>query len=130
MLEKLCESLLSDQTEELAENGIEKLAENNPDDAAELINKINKMIKTKKNNVLMIAYQHGKIFKSFITDNKFINAVTKFEISKATINFKISMVKFIEEYPKMWKSWISLYYLRNNFKLTREVCKEHASEFQ
>ena len=78
----------------------------------------------------MIAYQQGKTFKKFITDNKFINAVTKFEISKATINFKIAIVKFIDEYPKMRKLCISLYYLKNNFKLIREVCQEHASEFQ
>ena len=106
----MCESVLSKQTEsdgteELAENGIEKLAENvkNPDDPADLINKMNKMIRTKKNTILMIAYQQGKILKKFITNNKFINAVTKFEISKATINFKIGVVKFIDEYPKMRK---------------------------
>ena len=85
-------------TKKLAENGIEKLAENvkNPDDAVELIKKMDKMINTKKSNILIIAYQQGKIFKKFKTDNKFINAVTKFEISKATINFKIAIVKFIE----------------------------------
>ena len=61
----------------------------------------------------MIAYQQGKIFKKFITNNKFINAVTKFEISKATINFKIGVVKFIDEYPK---SCISLCYLKNTLE--------------
>ena len=137
ILEKLCKSVLSEQTEtdvteELAENGIEKLAENvkNPDDAAELINKMTKMIKTKKNNILMIAYHQGKIFKKFITDKKFINAVTKFEISRATINFKTAIVKFIDEYPKMRKSCISIYHLQNNFRIIKEVGQEHASEFQ
>ena len=69
ILEKLYELVLSEETEsedneKLAENGIEKLAENvkNPDDAAELIKKMDKMIKTKKNKILMIAYQQGKIF--------------------------------------------------------------------
>ena len=97
----MSEQTESEGIEELTENGIEKLAENvkNPDYAAELINKMNKMIRTKKNNILMIAYQQGKISKKLITDNKFINAVTKFEISKATINFKIGIVKFIEDYP-------------------------------
>ena len=78
----------------------------------------------------MIAYQQGKIFKKFITNNKFINAVTNFEIGKATTNFKIGIVKFIDEYPKMWKSCISLYYLKNNFRIIKQVCQEHASEFQ
>ena len=133
--EKLCESILIEQTEskstkKLAENGIEKLAEDvkNPDDAVKLIKKMDKMIKTKKNNILMIAYQQGKIFKKFKTDNKFINAVTKSEISNATINFKIGIVKFIDEYPNMRKSCISLYYLKN--RIIKSVCQEHASEFQ
>ena len=73
---------------------------------------MDEIIKTKKNNILMIAYWQGKIFKRFKTDSKFINAVTKFEIGKATINFKIGIVKFIDEYPKMQKACISLYYLR------------------
>ena len=114
------ESILSEQTES---EGTERLAENvkNPDDAAELNKKMDKMIKTKKNNILMIAYQQGKIFKKFKTDNKFINAVTK---------FKIGTVIFIDESPKTWKSCISLYYLKNNFRVIKKVCQEHASKFQ
>ena len=126
----MCESISSEQnesegTEDLAENGIEKLAEKvkNPDDAAELINKINNMIKTKKKNIFMIAYQQVKIFKNFITDNKFIKVVTEFEIIKATINFEIGILKFIDPYPKMRKSCISLYYLKNNFRVIKEVCQ-------
>ena len=115
---KLRELVLSEQTEsegtkKLAENGIGKLVVNikNPDDADKLIKKMDKMIKTKKNNILMIAYQQGKIFKKFQIDNKFINLVTEFEISNARINFKIGIVKSIDEYPKMQKSCVSLYYL-------------------
>ena len=134
-MEKLRESIISEQTEseELAINvGIEELAINaeNLDDAAELIKKMDKMIKVKKKNILMIAYQQGKIFKRFKTDNKFISAVSAFQISKTTINFKIGIIKFIDKYPKMEKSYISLYYLKNNFRVMKEVCQEHASEFQ
>ena len=102
----------------------------NPDEAAKLIKDMDKMIKIKKNNILMIAYQQGKIFRRFKTDNKFISAVSAFKISKATINFKIDIVKFIDKYPKMQKSCISLYYLKNNFRVIKEVCQEHASKFQ
>ena len=59
-----------------------------------------------------------------------MSAVTEFKISKTTINFKISIIKFIDDYPKMRKSCISLYYLKNNFRLIKDVCKEHAPEFQ
>ena len=45
-----------------------------------------------------------------------MSAVAKFEISKATINFKIGISKFIDDHPKMRKSSISLHFLKNNFK--------------
>ena len=112
--------------------GIEELAKNidNPDDAAKLIKKLDNLIKSKKNNILMIAYQQGEIFRRFKTNNKFISAISAFKISKATINFKIAIVKFIDMFPKMQTSCISLYYLKNNFRVIKEVCKDHASEFQ
>ena len=78
----------------------------------------------------MIASQQGKIFRRFKTDNKFKSAVFAFKISKTAINFKICVVEFIDKYPKMQWSCISLYYLKNNFRVIKEVCQEHASEFQ
>ena len=99
---KLRESIISEQTgsEELAEKGIEELAKNveNPHDAAKLIKKMHKKIKIKKNNILMIAYEQGKIF------NKLISAVNNFKISKTTINLKIGIVELIDKYPKLQKS--------------------------
>ena len=136
ILEKLRESILSEQTEskgieKLVEKGIGELAENvkNPDEAAELIKKMDKMIKIKKNNIFMIACRQGKIVTRFKTNNKFISAVSAFEISKTTINFKIGIVKVIDEYSKMQKSCISLSYLKNNFSVIKGVCQEHASDF-
>ena len=112
--------------------GVDDLAKNvdNPDDAAELIKKINKIIKSKKNNILMLAYQQGEIFRRFKTNKKFTSAVSEFKISKTTINFKIDVVKFIDKYPKMRTCFISLFYLKNNFRVIKEVCQEHTSEFQ
>ena len=78
----------------------------------------------------MIAYEQGKIFKEFKNDSKFISTVSAFKISKTTINFKIDIGKFIDMYPKMETSCISLYFLKNNFRVIKEVCQEHASEFQ
>ena len=40
----------------------------------------------------------------------------EFKISKTTMNFKIDIVNFIDKYPKMRKSSISLFYLKNNFQ--------------
>ena len=119
-------------SEKIESKGIKELAKNvdNPDDAAELIKKMDNMIKSKKSNILTIASQQGEIFRRFKTNNKFISAVGAFKISKTTINFKIDIVKFIDMYPKMQASCVSLYYLKNNFRVIKEVCQEHASEFQ
>ena len=56
-----------------------------------------------------------------------MSAVTKFKISKATINFKVGIIKFIDDYPNMQKSIISLQFLKNNFRVIKDVCKEYAT---
>ena len=75
------------------------------DYAAKLINRMDKMINIKKNKTLAIARKQGKKFK---TDNKFMRAIKKFNISKATINFKIGIVEFIDMYPE-WKNQVFLF---------------------
>ena len=80
----------------------------NSDEAVKLTKTMDKMINIKKNSILIIAYKKGKIFRKFKTDNKFISAVSTFRINKKTINFKIGIVGFIDKYPKMQKSCISL----------------------
>ena len=70
------------------------------------------------------------MFKRFKENSMFMSAFTNFKISKSTINFKIGTVQFIHDYPKMKKSSISLHFLKNNFRIVKEVCREHSSEFQ
>ena len=48
--------------------------------------------------------------------NNFINIVKKFEISKSTMVFK--------------KSSLSFYFLKENFKIMKEICNENAREFK
>ena len=120
ILEKLRNSIIErTESKGLETNDIEKLSNDvkDPDEAAKLINRMDKMISVKKNNTLTIARKQGEIFKNFKTDNKFMSAVKNFNISKATINFKIGIVGFINMYPRMEKSCISLYYLKNNFRI-------------
>ena len=101
-----------------------------PNDAAELISKIERVIKSRKNSILILAYHQGVIFKRFKENSMFTSAVTSLKISKSTINFKIGIVQFIHDYPKMKNSSISLQFLKNNFRIIKEVCREHSSEFQ
>ena len=119
-------------SEQIESKGVEDLSKkvDNPDDVVELVKRIDKMIKNKKNNILMLAYHQGIIFRKFKESNRFTNAVSEFNISKTTKNFKIDTVKVIGHFPKMPTSCISLFYLKNNFRVIKEVCQEHSSEFQ
>ena len=101
---------------------IKELAKNNDnnDDATKLSKKMDYMIKSEKKNILFIAYQQGEIFKRFKTNRKFISAVSAFKISKTTINSKIDILKFIDIYPKMQTSCISLHYLKSNFMVIKD----------
>ena len=96
-----------------------------PNYAIELVKKIDEMIKCSKNNILMFAYKQRRFFQKFKTNEGFSNAVIEFGISKTTINFKINIVKFINQHPGIRKSSISLFYLKNNFRIIKEVCQEY-----
>ena len=72
-----------------------------PKDAAELISKIKRVIKSRKNSILVLAYHQGVIFKRFKENSMFTSAVTNLKISKSTINFKLGIVQFIHNYPKI-----------------------------
>ena len=129
--EELRDSLINSK-EKVETKGLEQLIRttDNPNDAIELVKKIDKLTKRSKNNILTLAYQQGKVFQKFKSSNKFVSAVTEFGFSKTTINFKIDIVKFIENYPKMRKSCISLFYIKNNFRVIKNACQEHDSEFE
>ena len=109
-------------SEQIESNDVGDLSKkvDNPDDAVELIKKMKKIIKNKENNILTLAYHHCIISRKFKTNNKFISAVSESKISKTTINFKIDIIKFIDDYPKMRTSCISLFYLKSSF---RDFCE-------
>ena len=72
-----------------------------PNDAAELISKIERVIKSRKNSIWILAYHQGVIFKRFKENSMFTSGITNLKKSKSTINFKIGIVQFIHDYPKM-----------------------------
>ena len=94
------ESIMS---KEVDSEGIEDFSMNVdcPDDAARLVGRIERIMKSKKNNILILAYHQGLIFKNYKENDKFTGAVTNLKIGKATINFKIAIIKFLDDYPKM-----------------------------
>ena len=46
------------------------------------------------------------------------------------ILFKISIVKFTNKYSRVKKSSLSLPFLKNNFKMIKDIRHEKASEFK
>ena len=42
--------------------------------------------------------------------------------------FKISVVKFLNNNRNMKKSSLFLYFVKNSFKIIKEICHENASE--
>ena len=42
----------------------------------------------------------------------------------------MSIVEFVNKYPRMKKSAPTLNFLKNNFKVIKETCRENASEFR
>ena len=115
------------ETEELNEEAgkVEK-----PEDAAAIIKQYEDIIRTKKENIISIAYHQGKVFKRFKDKEKFIKLVNEFKVHKSTIIFKINIFKLIGKYPKLMKSSIGLGFLKNYYKDIKQICKENSKEFE
>ena len=121
VLEKLRDSLFNSK-EKIESKDLEQTVKStsDPNDAIELVSKIDKMIKCSKNNILMFTYQQRRVFQKFKMNKGFSNAVTEFGISKTTINLKIDVGNFINQHPGMRKSSISLSYLKKLFRVKKK----------
>ena len=56
--------------------------------------------------------------------------VKQFAVSESTIIFKTNIAKLIGQCPKIKKYSFSLHFLKNYFKMIKEVCEENSSEFE
>ena len=98
---KLIESLVMNDTME-SDELTKKIQEvEDPEKAAGLIQECESVIRTKKKDIIRIAYHQGKVFKKFKDKEKFITLVNKLGIHKTTIIFKINIFKLCEKYPKL-----------------------------
>ena len=89
------------------------------EEAVGVVKEMEKIIRSNKCCILWLAYQQGKILETFKENDKFINSVNNFGISKSTMAFQISIIKFLNNSPKMKKSSFSLHLLKNNFKIVK-----------
>ena len=69
-----------------------------------VIREFEKIIKSKKRNVVWLAYQQGKVFEKFKEITKFIEMIKQFRVGRSTIIFKINIVKLINKHPKIKNS--------------------------
>ena len=114
------------ETEELNEQAgiVDK-----PEEAADLIWKCEKILKTKRKDIISVAYHQGKVFSRFREKEKFVRLIADFGMHKGTI-FKINVFKLLDKYPKLKKSSVALPFMKNYFKGIKQICKENSSEFK
>ena len=102
----------------------------NPDDVVNVIGKTEKNIRSKESSILWLAYQQAQIFEKFKANENFIDMIKKRGISKYTILFKIFIVTFVSKYSRMKKCSLSLHFVKNSFKMIKEICHKNACEFK
>ena len=98
-MHKLKESIISNKN---VNKDIEESARNvkNSDKVVEVVKNMGNIIRSNKCSILWLAYQQDQIFERFKVNNKFINMMNQFGISKLTMVFKIPIVRFLNNYPK------------------------------
>ena len=88
MIKRVKESILID---EIANQDIENKVKNIKisEESVEVVNEMEKRTRSNKCCLLLLAYQQAIIFERFKANNKFINLVNNFGISRSTMAFKI-----------------------------------------
>ena len=109
------------ETEELNEKA-EKVEK--PENAADIIKKYEEILRTKRKGIISVVYHQGKVFSRFREKKKFVRLVANFKIHKNTIIFKINVFKLIQKYPRLIKSSVTLSFMKNYFKDTKQVCQK------
>ena len=93
---QLLESIIINEAVESEELSREAEEVQDPENAAQVIQKYENIIKTKKKGIVSIAYHQGKVFNKFKHREKFVQMVSRLGIHKNTIIFKINVFKLCE----------------------------------
>ena len=127
---QLLDSMVTDEVVEFDHLNKEAKEIQDPEKAAEIIKWYKDIIKTKKKEIINVAFYQGQIFKRFKEKEKFAKLVNELRIHKTTIIFKINIFKLCEKYPKLLKSFIGLGFFKNHHKYIKAICKENEEDFQ
>ena len=101
---QLLDSMIIDEVAEFENLNKEAEEVQDPEEAAEIIKRYEDVIKTKKKEIINVAYHQGQVFKIFKEKEKFAKLVSELGIHKTTIIFKINVFKLCKKYPKLLKS--------------------------
>ena len=101
-----------------------------PEDAAAITKQYKDISRTKKKNIISIAYYRGKVFKQFKDKEKFIKLVNEFKVHRSTIIFEINIFNLIDRYLKLMKPSTTLGVLKNYYKDIKQICKENSNKFE
>ena len=127
---QLLDSMVMDEVVEFDHLNKEAKEIQDPEKAAEIIKWYKDIIKTKKKEIINVAFYQGQICKRFKEKEKFAKLVSELRIHKTTIIFKINIFKLCEKYPKLLKSFIGLGFFKNHHKDIKAICKENEEDFQ
>ena len=127
---QLLDSMIIDEVAEFENLNKEAEEVQDPEEAAEIIKRYEDVIKTKKKEIINVAYHQGQVFKIFKEKEKFAKLVSELGIHKTTIIFKINVFKLCKKYPKLLKSSIGLGFFKNYHKDIKAICKENEKDFQ
>ena len=118
---QLLESMIIDENLEFDDLNKEAEEIQDPEKAAEIIKWYEGIIKTKKKEIINVAFHQRRVFKRFKEKKKF---------HKTTIIVKINVFKLCKKYPKLLKSSIGLGFFKNYHKNIKAICKENENDFQ
>ena len=127
---QLLDSMIINEVTEFENLNKEAEEVQDPEEAAEIIKRYEDVIKTKKKEIINVAYHQGQVFKRFKEKEKFAKLVSELGIHKTTIIFKINVFKLCKKYRKLLKSSIGLGFSKNYNKDIKVICKENEKHFQ
>ena len=93
---QLLDSMIIDEVAEFENLNKEAEEVQDPEEAAEIIKRYEDVIKTKKKEIINVAYHQGQVFKRFKEKKKFATLVSELGIHSTTIIFKINVFKLCD----------------------------------
>ena len=126
MKQQLIDSLVNDDTTETEELNERAEKVDKTEDAADIVKEYEENLRTKRKDVISVAYHQGKVFSWFREKEKFMTLVNRFKIHNNS--FQINVFKLINKHLGLLKSSITLSFLRNCSKDIGQIFERHIGQ--